>query len=211
MSSKLMIGGFTLGICQTNSYFIHREGDTRCVFIDPADRGAELYKELEKRGLTVEAILITHGHFDHILGVAEMKELSGAKVYAPETEKTVLSDVRVNLSSTMGGKPVTLEADVYVKEGDVLTFGDMSCKVLLTPGHTIGGCSFYFEKDKVLFSGDTLFYESIGRTDFPGGDMNTLLASVEEKIFTLPEEVKIYPGHGPDTTVEHEKRYNPFF
>ncbi len=205
---ELKVGCIVLGVLENNCYFIHREGEHDAIFIDPNSRGDKLFVQLREKGLTVKAILLTHGHFDHIMGANEMREISGAKIYALKEEEELLLDPHLN-SSFKVGKSYTVKPDVLVRDGEVLTFGDIKLKVIATPGHTAGGCCFYSEEDGVLFSGDTLFFESVGRTDFEtsnAGDMKRSLA----KLFELPDETKVYPGHGDFTTIGHEKEYNPF-
>ncbi len=205
---ELKVGCIVLGVLENNCYFIHREGEHDAIFIDPNSRGDKLFIQLREKGLTVKAILLTHGHFDHIMGANEMREISGAKIYALKEEEELLLDPHLN-SSFKVGKSYTVKPDVLVRDGEVLTFGDIKLKVIATPGHTAGGCCFYSEEDGVLFSGDTLFFESVGRTDFEtsnAGDMRRSLA----KLFELPDETKVYPGHGDFTTIGHEKEYNPF-
>ena len=157
----------------------------------------------------LRAILLTHGHFDHIWGVEEIRELSGAKVYAYEKEKELCEDASLNVSKG-AGRACVVKADQYVKDGGEITEAGITCRLLATPGHTSGSCCYYFEADKILISGDTLFQESVGRTDLPTGSMGTLVRSVKDKLFPLPDEVKVYPGHGEATTIGHEKKYNPF-
>lgn len=207
--ANLKIGKIVLGVCQTNSYFVYEEGKSEVIFFDPADKGNYIYDRLKENGFTVAAIFLTHGHFDHIWGVEELRKLSGAKVYAWEEEKEVCEDASVNVSAG-AGRPCSLKADVYVKDGEKISIAGMNCQLLGTPGHTKGSCCYYFEDDKILLSGDTLFQESVGRTDFPTGSMSNLVRSVREKLMPLPEDVKVYPGHGEATTIGHEKEYNPF-
>ena len=207
--ANLKIGRITLGMCQTNCYFLYREGETNVVFIDPADQGKYIYDKLKENGFQVEAILLTHGHFDHIMGADELRNLTGAKIYVMEADKVLLQDPYVNVSAQWA-KKYTLNADEFIKDEQELIFGEKKCKVIATPGHTIGSCCFYFEEDKILIAGDTLFYESVGRTDLPTGSMSKLQRSVQDKLMILPEDVKVYPGHGMPTTIEHEKENNPF-
>ena len=207
-NGELKVGCIVLGILANNCYFVHREGEYETIMIDPSAQGDKLFTRLREKGLTVTTILLTHGHFDHIMGVNEMREISGAKVYACEDELELLGDPVQN-SSYKVGKSYTVKPDVLLKDGEVVTVGSVNLKVIKTPGHTIGGCCFYSEEDGVLFSGDTLFYESVGRTDFETGDVVALKQSVA-KLLKLPDDVKVYPGHGEFTTIGHEKMYNPF-
>lgn len=207
--ADLKIGRIMLGICQTNCYFVYREGSSQALVFDPADKGDYIYNGLKEKGFTVAAILLTHGHFDHIWGVEALKELSGVKVYAYEEEREVCENASVNVSKG-AGRPCIVQADTYLKDGEERTIEGISFKLLATPGHTKGSCCYYFEDDKILISGDTLFQESVGRTDLPTGSMSTLVRSVKEKLMPLPEDVRVYPGHGEATTIRYEKQYNPF-
>ena len=193
----------------TNCYFVYQEGTNRVLFVDPADKGALLYERLKDAGFEVAAILLTHGHFDHIWGVDELRARSGAKVYAYEGEKELLENSDLNASG-QAGRPCTVQADVLLKDKEKVTIEDMTFEVIATPGHTGGSCCFYFEDDGILISGDTLFEESVGRTDLPTGSPRAIVRSIQERLLVLPEEVKVYPGHGPATTIGHEAKYNPF-
>ena len=206
--SGIKIGRMVLSMCQTNCYFLYREDAKECILIDPADQGQQIYNALSKNGFTIQAILLTHGHFDHIWGANEVRSLAGVKMYAYEQEKELLNSEKLNVSKG-AGRPYTVEADVYLKDGETLTVADMTCKCIATPGHTAGSCCYYFEDAGILVSGDTLFQESVGRTDLPTGNMRTLMNSVKQKLFVLPEETKVYPGHGESTTIGYEKKYNP--
>jgi len=207
--AELKIGKITLGSCQTNCYFVYKEGSKKVLFFDPADRGDMLYQKLTDAGFTIEAILLTHGHFDHIWGVERLKELTGAKVYAFEAEKELCMDPGMNISAA-AGRACSIKPDELLKDGQKVTIGEITFRAIATPGHTKGSGCFYFEEDKILISGDTLFQESVGRTDFPTGSMSTLVRSVKDKLMVLPEEVKVYPGHGESTTIGYEKENNPF-
>ena len=206
---EIKIGRMVLGACQTNCYFLYREDSKECIFVDPADQGANIYRALTKNGFHVAGILLTHGHFDHIWGTKELRELTGAKLYALDAERELLQSARKNVSEQVG-RPYTVEADVYLKDGEEMTLADMTFQVIATPGHTGGGCCYYFKEAGFLVSGDTLFQDSVGRTDFPTGSMGTLVRSIKDKLFILPDETKVYPGHGDSTTIGHEKKYNPF-
>lgn len=205
----IKIGHMTLGVCATNCYFLYREGASEAVLIDPADRGADLYEGLKKKGFFVTAILLTHGHFDHIGGAEQLRRLSGAKLYAPLEEKALCMDPYANLSLQFGSKTV-VEADQWLSDGQKLTLAGIDFLVISTPGHTAGSTCYYVEKAKILLAGDTLFAGSVGRTDFPTGSMGKLVRSVKEKLFVLPDGTKVYPGHGEYTTIGEEKEYNPY-
>lgn len=207
--ADLKIGKITMGVCQTNCYFIYEEGKKEVLFFDPADQGEFIYRGLQDKGFTIAAILLTHGHFDHIWGVSRLKELTGAKVYALDEEKELCESVQMNVSAA-AGRACAITPDVLLKDGEKLVLAGIPLQVLATPGHTGGSCCYYFEKDKMLISGDTLFQESVGRTDFPTGSMSRLVRSIREKLMVLPEEVKVYPGHGDSTTIGFEKSNNPF-
>lgn len=207
--ADLQIGRMVLGVCQTNCYYIGKEGSKDIILADPADRGNQIFETLETKGYRIAAILLTHGHFDHIWGANELRKLSGARIYAYEGEKQLCENAQLNVSA-QAGKPETVTADVYVKDGETLEFAGMECKVIATPGHTAGSCCYYFKTAGILLSGDTLFEGSVGRTDFPTGSMGSLVRSVKERLLTLPEDVAVYPGHGEATTIGEEKRYNPY-
>lgn len=198
-----------MGVCQTNCYFLYEEGKKDVIFVDPAEHGDVLYEKLQNAGFTVAGIILTHGHFDHIMGVARLRELTGSKVYAYEGERELLKDADLNLTGQFG-RSCTVEADVYLKDGEMVTIAGMTAKLIATPGHTCGSCCYYFEDGKILVAGDTLFEESTGRTDFPTGSASEIVRSIKEKLFVLPEDVTVYPGHGAQTTIGHEKKYNPF-
>ena len=155
------------------------------------------------------AVLLTHGHFDHIMGLDGLLREYDIPVYAFESEKEVLNSARLNLSAMMAGTYTFSDAR-YVKDGQILDIGGVQIRVIHTPGHTSGGCCYYIEKEGILFSGDTLFHTSIGRTDFPTGSSSQLVRSVKERLFDLPDETKVYPGHMEETSIGYEKKYNPF-
>lgn len=207
--AELKIGRMMMGVCQTNCYFVYEEGRSEVIFVDPADKGGYIFDALSERGFTVAGILLTHGHFDHIWGVEELRKKSGARVYAYEGEKALCNDAGMNVSA-QAGRACTVDADVYVKDGEEITIAGMTCRVIATPGHTGGSCCYYFAESGFLISGDTLFAESVGRTDFPTGSMSEIVRSIKQKLFVLPDETKVYPGHGGATTIAHEKEYNPF-
>ncbi|MBQ9991608.1 MAG: MBL fold metallo-hydrolase [Lachnospiraceae bacterium] len=205
----LKIGRIVMGSVETNCYFVYEEGKNKILVFDPADGGEYLYRSFQEKGFEVAAILLTHAHFDHILGCDELRRLTGAKVYAWEKEEPICKDPAMNVSQ-MFGKPATVKVDEFLKDGARLTIEGMELQLIGTPGHTCGSCCYYFEKDGLLISGDTLFEGSVGRTDFPTGSGATLSRSLKEKLMVLPEEVQVFPGHGGFTTIGDEKKYNPF-
>ncbi|MBR6328942.1 MAG: MBL fold metallo-hydrolase [Lachnospiraceae bacterium] len=209
MSNDIKTGRMVLGPVGTNCYFMFREDKKDAIVFDPADRGADIFNALKERGITVGAIVLTHGHFDHISGVAKLRQLSHCKIYAGTDEQELLGSEYLNRSEAMG-IPVTVTPDELVRDGQELTLCDITMKVFATPGHTIGSVCYYVEEAGVVISGDTLFEGSVGRTDMPTGDMGAQIRSIKEKLLTLPDETIVYPGHGNSTTIGEEKKYNPF-
>ena len=207
--ADIKIGRMMLGVCQTNCYFVYREGSSKVIFIDPADYGDQIFQAMKNNGFEVAAILLTHGHFDHIWGCSRLRQLTSAPVYAYEGEEEVLLSSDLNVSAG-AGRACTVKANTLLKDGEEVTIEGMTFKLIATPGHTQGSCCYYFEEANMLISGDTLFEESVGRTDLPTGSMSTLVRSVKDKLFELPDDVVVYPGHGDSTTIGHEKKYNPF-
>ena len=207
--SEIKIGRITLGMCQTNTYFLYRQDTKEAIVFDPADRGEYLFEKLSDNGLKVGAVLLTHGHFDHIWGVDKLKELTGAKVYASEDETSLLKSASKNCSKGCG-RPCEIVPDVLLKDDETVTLCDITIKAIKTPGHTEGGMSYYIEEAGFLISGDTLFSGSVGRTDLPTGSMSTLIRSIKDKLMVLPDDTKVYPGHGDSTTIFGERNYNPF-
>lgn len=203
------IAVLTVGPVATNCYIVNQEEHSACVVIDPGDEAEKIASYIQKKGLVCEGILLTHGHFDHITGVSDLVSLVGGKVYACEKERELLGDPHLNASS-MVGHEVALEPEYFLRDGQILQIAGLTFRVIHTPGHTKGGCCFYAEADQVLFSGDTIFMESIGRTDLPTGNGRELLESVRNKVLTLPDDVRIYPGHGPETSVAYEAANNPY-
>lgn len=208
--ADLKIKRRVLSGASTNCFYVFREGASDIVVIDPGDMGATVWDDVKSLGFnSVAAILLTHGHADHTGGALELQKLSGAKIYALDSEREVLTDPRKNVSGWFG-QTYGFEADEYVKDGQELSFDGITFQVIATPGHTIGGCCFYSKEDNVCFCGDTIFYGSVGRTDLPTGSMSTLVHSIQDKLLVLPEITKLYPGHGERTTVSYEAQNNPF-
>ncbi len=198
-----------LSACQTNCYYVYREGADDIVIIDPGSNGEIVYNDIKGLGFEkVAGILLTHGHGDHTGGARRLKELSGAKIYAYEDEAEILKDPEKNLSGWFG-TAYGFDADEYFHDKQTFTMAGVTFTVFYTPGHTKGGCCYYVEEDGVLFCGDTIFNGSVGRTDFYSGSINELARSIRDRILTLPDETKLYSGHGDRTTVEYERKYNP--
>ena len=207
--SEVKVGRLVMGIAQTNGYFLYREGSSDCIFVDPPDQGATIYEKLKSNGLNVAGIILTHAHFDHIWGAQELRAKSGAKIYAWEEEEELCSDSVLNVSADVG-RACTVKPNTYLKDGEEITIAGITLKLIGTPGHTKGSCCFYVEEAGILISGDTLFAESVGRTDLPTGSMSTLVRSIKDKLMCLPDDTRVYPGHGPSTTIGYEKENNPF-
>lgn len=205
----LEIKKVVVGIASTNCYLAYNSETKEAVVIDPGGEAQKIEDVCEKQGLCVKMILLTHGHFDHIMAVGELKARWKAPVWAWEKENRVLSDDSLNLSDRFESGRVSLQADRWLKDGDVFDLLGFSFRLIATPGHTEGSCCYYVESEKVLFSGDTLFDGSYGRVDFPTSDSRQMIHSVAEVLFSLPDEVKVYPGHMGDTTIGEEKKYNP--
>lgn len=200
----------TLGSLGTHCYFLINEANGEALVVDPADHADIITRKLREQGLTLKGILLTHGHADHVLAVEDLRRDHQVPVLAHEEEETLLADPAKNLSFGIFRKPLRLMADQLLKDGDVIELAGLTLQVLYTPGHTPGGCCFYSEADGVLISGDTLFCASVGRTDFPGGSMSTLIRSIREKLLVLPDETKVYPGHSEMTTIGQERKWNPY-
>jgi len=205
--SQIKVGCLTLGMLENNTYFLHKEGEYDCIIIDPSRDGEKIVTKLREKGLTIKAIFLTHAHFDHILGVEGIKKLTNAPIYGGKDDVEGFLDPSLNQSVKIN-RQISIRLDHELEDGDEITVGNMTCKVIATPGHTPGGICFYFEEDNILFSGDTLFFETYGRTDFENGSAADMQRSVE-KLLKLPEETKVYPGHNDFTTIEHERKYNP--
>lgn len=205
-----------VGMLQTNCYILGDEASRQAVVIDPGGDMNRILQRLRQQELELVAILNTHGHFDHVMDAWPLQEQAGGKIYLPARDEHLLNDRMVGLAAVLGssgtsGAKSNRVVDHSMQEGDVLTFGAIRLEVLDTPGHTPGHVSLYSPETQSVYVGDTLFAGSIGRTDFPGGNYEQLIRSVRQKIFTLPGSTRVFPGHGPATTVEREQQTNPFF
>lgn len=201
---------FVTGIISTNCYLVQNEETKEAVLVDPAAAPSYLVNHIVAEGLEVKAILLTHAHFDHIMGIDGMIEKFGEMpVYVEEQDVELLHTPQLNESTVYTAGYSYPKGDV-IHEGQVLHLAGYDFKVIHTPGHTAGGVCYYVESENVLFSGDTLFYGSVGRTDFATSSMSDLVRSIKEKLFLLPDETIVYPGHMGATTIGNEKVNNPF-
>lgn len=207
---QMQVEHLAVGPVQTNCYLAMNKETKEAIIIDPGDDADRIGMRLMQLEAKPVAILLTHGHFDHAGAAKTLAAQYDILVYAHEKEAETLEDSRMNLSGPLAGGATTYHVDVFLKDEQELTLAGLHIRVLFTPGHTPGGCCYYFPREDVLFSGDSLFCGSVGRTDFPGGSMRTLVDSVRNKLMSLPENTIVYPGHDIETTIEQERMYNPF-
>lgn len=199
------IAHFPIGPLDTNCFLLY--DDKEAVVIDPGGDPTPIIRHLDASRLTLTHILLTHLHYDHTAGIKELTGRSGATAYASAADSFLL-DEDLGRGGIWGLPRIDPYTFAPLEPGPLQLLGT-TCTVLATPGHTPGGLSFYFPEIKAVFAGDSLFYRSIGRTDFPGGNTQTLLHSIRTQLFTLPEDTTVYPGHGPETSIGDEKRNNP--
>lgn len=199
---------YACGIIGVNSYIFGADDSKTCCVVDPGDAKL-LQHELERLSLQCTHILLTHAHFDHIWGLSALKKQTGALVCVHEDDAPMLVNARLNMS-VMVGRPVNdTPADVILHDNGVLEAAGLSIRVLHTPGHSPGGVCYVIDSEKIAFVGDTIFLESVGRTDFPGCSQHALYTSIRDCIFTLEGDYSLYPGHDAPTTLDHERKYNP--
>lgn len=208
--AALTVKQFVVGPVSTNCYFAVNEDTKEMFIIDPGAQAEKLEEQIQKLGVIPVAVLLTHGHFDHAGAARRLQETYQIPVYAGEQEKETLESTTINLSGPMMGQPEVYHATDYLKDGEELVVAGMKVRTLFTPGHTAGGVCYYLPNEMVVFSGDTLFCESVGRTDFPGGSASTLIRSIQEKLMPLPDFIKVYPGHNEITSIGNERGYNPY-
>lgn len=198
---------FVEGPVDANNYLIIDEKSKEAVLIDCSSGRQEFINSIKNSDVKLKYILLTHGHFDHILGVDKFKEVFGTDAYIAKEDIEQVELTPKFMPILAGMESVEIKSiHNYLKDGDIIKVGDIEIKAIATPGHTPGGMS-YLIGDK-LFSGDTLFHRSIGRCDFPGGSLDTIIKSIKEKLFTLPDNTEVFPGHGEKTTIAYEKKYN---
>lgn len=197
-----------VGPIEVNCYCVSCEKTGQTVIIDPGGNAEDILHHIQNYSVSVNTILLTHGHFDHIGAVEQIKRETGARVMLHKDDK-ILIDMAERQAEFLGlPAPEPFSIDHYINDGDVISVGQLEAHVIATPGHSAGSVCYQF--NHILFAGDTLFRGGIGRTDFPGGDYNQILHSIKNKLFVLDEETKVYPGHGPTTTIGWEKKHNPF-
>lgn len=205
----MIIKNYHTGPLAVNCYVVADEKTKKAFMVDPGGHNLNMVNYIKDNGLVLEYIILTHAHGDHMGGVQDIqKEFPDAKLVACIHDKALLEDAKLNMSTMVYGYPVAFSADLYVADGETMKVGDLELKFLHTPGHTPGGMCILAED--VLFSGDTLFEQSIGRTDFPGSSYQDILKSIHEKLFVLPDDTKVLPGHMGPTTIGYEKESNPF-
>jgi hydroxyacylglutathione hydrolase len=204
----LILQMLTVGPLQTNCYILGDEKSKEAVVIDPAGDFEDIKKQLNKSKLRVKYIILTHGHFDHTGALAQLKKTTGAEILIHSADASMLSQSTPAQPFFLDSGTDPCPADRTLKDGDTIEFGSNVLEVLHTPGHTPGGISLLI--DKMIFTGDTLFCGSVGRTDLPGGSYRKLMDSIKTKLLSKDDDYVIYPGHGPESTIGEERRDNPF-
>ena len=206
----MKIEKFVTGIISTNCYIVTNEETKETVIVDPANLSKAMIGYIEEEELVIKAILLTHAHFDHIMGIDKVIDRYGEMpVYVEESDLELLHTPSMN-ESTVYTNGYSYPGGDVIHDGDVLHLIGEDFRVIHTPGHTKGSCCYYLKDEDVLFSGDTVFYGSVGRTDFPGGSTAEIVRSLHKLVDSLPEETEVFPGHDASTTIGYEKRYNPF-
>ena len=201
---------FTVGPVAENSYLFRRNGSDHALLVDPGEEAPKLLAAIEGLGVTIDGILLTHTHFDHIGAVAPVARATGAEVWVPEIEKMVLADINAFVPWPGFGPFENWDAEHTLSGGERLELAGIEIDVFFTPGHSPGHVTFSIPAEQVIFSGDVLFQGSVGRTDLPGGDWPTLLESIRTLVDALPPETTVYPGHMGTTTLGQERATNPF-
>jgi len=206
MTDSLTVETLEVGTYLTNCYLVHYDG--LAIIIDPGDDHGRIINRIKNRKVNVKNIVLTHGHIDHIGALPEIKKFTGAPVLIHPGDAEMLTDAKANLSYYHQDEFVAEAADGFISEEDTIDLGQFRFQVIHTPGHTPGGISLF--TDGIVFTGDALFQESIGRTDFPNGDYDTLIQAIKTKLLVLPDDTTVYPGHGPETNIARERSSNPW-
>ncbi len=207
----MIVKGLTVGLLQENCYVLGCEKTKKGVVVDPGDNGDAILMVVERTGLTIEKIINTHAHFDHVMAVNEVKDATGATFHLHQADLPILHDAPVRVQAWLGMTmdPV-YEPDEFLEHGQTIRFGYQELEVRHVPGHSPGHVVFVDHRGRQVFAGDTLFREGIGRFDLPLADGHLLLRSIREQLMSLPDDYLIHPGHGPETTIAHERIYNPY-
>ncbi len=209
----MLIISLTVGSLLTNCYLVICEREAEAVVIDPGfdeAGGEDVFKEIRERNLRVKYVINTHGHVDHISGNRKIKKETKARILVHYEDAEMLRDPTKNLSWMLGSAVVSPPPDVMLKDGDRIKVGSLEFRVIHTPGHTPGSISLYCSSEKIVFTGDTLFAGSVGRTDLPSASYEKLISSIRRRLLALPDETVVYPGHGERTTIGRERKWNPF-
>ena len=207
----MILETLVVGTLAVNCYIVGSQATHEAVVIDPGDDAPRIMSVLEKKGLKLKYIIFTHGHFDHTGAGKSLKEATHARVLVDEKDAALMKNASGQAALFGMHAPEPPKPDGYLKEGDEVVVGDLELKVIETPGHTQGGICLYMKKQGIVFTGDTLFWGSIGRTDLPGGDYKTIIHSLKQKLGSLPDNTRVLSGHGDETTIGFEKKQNPFF
>ena len=205
---RLKVEQLVLGPVSTNCYFALNQETKELLIIDPADQPERIFQKVAQMEGTPVAVLLTHGHFDHISAAEAVRDRYDIPVYACPLETEMLWEPSVNMTQYYG-RPVSMKADKMPSDLEVFEAAGFKVQMIFTPGHTKGSCCYYFKDEDVLFSGDTLFHGSVGRTDFPGGSSAQIVESLHRLVDALPEDTVVYPGHDTSTTIGYEKEHNP--
>ena len=207
----LKVKRLILGPVFTNTYILKDEKSGEAIIIDPADEAEVIKKAIEMEKISkVKLVILTHAHFDHVGALKEIQQFTGSPSAIHRSELELLKTVPVQAKLFGLAAEVPPEPEITLKEGDIIKLGEYELRVIETPGHSPGSISLFIPDEKILFSGDTLFRRSIGRTDLPGGNYQLLISSIKNKLFRLPDDTVAYPGHEEPTTIGEEKKYNPF-
>lgn len=209
MTDNVSVLRYVVGPVCTNCYLLVNDKTKELIVVDPGEQADMLIRQIDKTGAKPAAVLLTHGHFDHATAADEISRHYDIPIYAHEAEQETLENPALNLSG-MVGEHLVYHADCYVKDNEVIELAGYSIQVFHTPGHTVGGACFYIPEEKILFSGDTLFQESVGRTDFPKGSASALIHSIQQKLMVLPDDVEVFTGHNETTLIGYERIHNPY-
>lgn len=207
---SMEIKRLVLGLVRTNCYIVYTEDTKKAVIIDPAADSRRITEEISALGVTPEAVLLTHGHFDHMLAAESLKKEYQIPICVAKGDAELLQHSDLNCSEQFLHMSYGISADEELEDGQRLRFLDEALTVITTPGHTEGSCCYYAKNEDIVFSGDTLFQQSVGRTDLPTGRAAQLTKSIREKLFVLPDTTLVLSGHGDQTTIGEEKQYNPY-